>query len=218
MNQSNTPTKTFLSFQNWQNRLLKEITKKRNEILQNKEPVSFENIQSLLNQLATETNTKLKERKKPVVMTVDDEEIVCDNIMELLKNDAILLEAKDGGEALKQLHKQKIDIILLDIMLPNFEGSTTDGRGTSLLSIFKKESPDTEFIMLTAYNTPELVSVSFREGALDYLTKNYSFSREILMEKITNIMDKKYYEVTLNELIQKLNDPPSPVSGNGRRG
>jgi len=204
MNETNYPQKSFLIFQNWQKRLLKEITAKRNEILKNSNPSSFENIEELLNQLLLETNTKLQKRDKPIILTVDDEEIIRTNIADLLDGDVILLHAKDGGEAIKHLTKQKVDIILLDIMLPNFEGSTTDGRGTSLLKVFKEKSPDTEFIMLTAYNTPELVAEAFRDGAADYLTKNYSFSREILMEKIKNIIDKKYYETALNELIQKL--------------
>ena len=103
------------------------------------------------------------------VLVVDDEENVRRLVRSMLGNKYIILEAKDGEEAIDIARSQRADIILMDIMMPNIDGYTA-------CHTIKKD-PVTKAIpvvMLTAIDHELNVKLSQEMGASGYITKPFS--------------------------------------------
>ncbi len=99
------------------------------------------------------------------ILIVDDEFSVRESLEKVLsKAGYITLAADSGNEALAALSKQKIDLVLSDLKMP-------DGDGVELLKSIKKNHPDIEVILLTGYGTVENAVEAMREGAYDFITK-----------------------------------------------
>jgi len=101
------------------------------------------------------------------VLIVDDEP----NIIEVLKmaimEDGLdVLTAGCGRDALNILRKNKADVVVSDIRMP-------DISGVELLREAEKIVPDAAFIMITAFSTPETALEALQHGACDYITKPF---------------------------------------------
>lgn len=91
--------------------------------------------------------------------------------------------ARDGNEAWEMFHKEKPDICVLDVMMPEMDGF-------SLGEKIKNESPDLPVIFLTAKSLKEDIVRGLKIGADDYITK--PFDPEVLILKINNILKRVY--------------------------
>jgi len=80
--------------------------------------------------------------------------------------------ACDGVEALEQIHKGGIDLIVADIMMPRMDGY-------ELLKTLRDEGYTTPFLLLTAKETFDAKQQGFLLGTDDYMTKPFS-SDELL--------------------------------------
>ncbi len=85
------------------------------------------------------------------------------------ENEYEIVLAKSGIEALDILLKQHIDIILLDIMMPEL-----DGYETAKLILKNKRTKDIPIIFLTAKKDQDTVSKCYESGGVDYLSKPYN--------------------------------------------
>jgi len=103
----------------------------------------------------------------PLILVVDDEPKVARLARDYLeKNGFRVLTAADGQSALTTARREKPDLVILDLMLPNM-----DGR--EVCRILRRES-DVPIIMLTALSE-EIDQVTGLEiGADDYITKPFS--------------------------------------------
>ncbi|MFP4474984.1 MAG: response regulator [Desulfatibacillaceae bacterium] len=72
--------------------------------------------------------------------------------------------AADAKEALEIFHEKKPPIVFTDIKMPGMDG-------IDLLTRIKRESPDTEVVMITGHGDMNLAIKSFRENATDFITK-----------------------------------------------
>ena len=75
--------------------------------------------------------------------------------------------ANDGVEAMEEIHKGGIDLIIADIMMPRMDGY-------ELLKTIREEGYTTPFLMLTAKETLEDKQKGFSLGTDDYMTKPFS--------------------------------------------
>jgi DNA-binding response OmpR family regulator len=94
--------------------------------------------------------------------------------------------ARDGQEALDQFMKQKPDIGVFDVMMPEMDGFTLGER-------IKKIQPDLPLIFLTAKSLKEDIIRGLKIGADDYITK--PFDPEVLILRINNILKRAYSSV-----------------------
>lgn len=107
------------------------------------------------------------EREAKKILVVEDEIKIVEFIESYLLNSGyIIYKAFTGREALKIFQEQDIDLILLDLMLPDISGEQIckEIRGTSKVPI----------IMLTAKSSDESIINGLNIGADDYMTKPFS--------------------------------------------
>lgn len=101
------------------------------------------------------------------ILIVDDEEDIRDLVRAYLEKEGYqVFEADNGVDAVKLARSLILDIIILDIMLPNMSG-------LEVLTTLRQES-DVYFIMLTAKTEEVDKLVGLNMGADDYLTKPFS--------------------------------------------
>ncbi|MED3979148.1 response regulator transcription factor [Priestia megaterium] len=102
-----------------------------------------------------------------VVLVVDDEQEIRNGIAIYLKNEGIkVFTAKDGIEAIEILNKEKVHLIILDIMMPRQDGISTT---------FKiREQKNIPIIMLSAKSEDADKVLGLQVGADDYVTKPFN--------------------------------------------
>ena len=103
---------------------------------------------------------------KNTILVVDDERGVRQSFNMVLKNKYHVLLAGTGEKAVDILQKNSIDLILLDILLPDIDG-------IDLLKKFKKTEPNTEIIMITAVNDLRTAVKAIKLGAYEYIIKPF---------------------------------------------
>lgn len=101
------------------------------------------------------------------VLVVDDEKLIVKGIRFSLEQDGMEVDAAyDGEEALKLIQENNYDIILLDIMLPKYDGFEVCQR--------IREFSDVPVIMLTAKGDDMNKILGLEYGADDYITKPFN--------------------------------------------
>lgn len=121
------------------------------------------------------------------VLIADDEHLIRRMVKEYFKKETYnVLEANDGKEALDIFteNKNNIDIVILDIMMPNMDG----------IACLKKirEISNVPVIMLTAKTEFEDEINGLKCGANDYIDKPFSLEALLLrVKKLTNTENEK---------------------------
>lgn len=123
--------------------------------------------------------------KSIYILAVDDNLKNLKLVSNLLKEkDYKIALAADGKSALKIVEENKIDLILLDIMMPEM-----DGFEVCKILKSKPETKDIPVIFLTAKNDAEDIVKGFKLGGVDYITK--PFKREELIVRVNNHVQLK---------------------------
>jgi len=111
------------------------------------------------------------DKSKIKILVVDDERGLCAGIQEALSREGYSVAvAYDAGSALKLTDERLFNLVVSDMMMP-------DLSGLELLKQVKSKSPDTFFIMITAYGTVESAVEAMKQGAYDYLSKPLDMQR-----------------------------------------
>lgn len=101
------------------------------------------------------------------ILVVDDEKLIRNVIRDYLENESMnVYEAEDGRDAIRVFKEEKIDLVVLDIMMPVMDGYET-------LKEIRKIS-EVPIIMLTAMKEEIDKLHSFDMGVDDYVTKPFS--------------------------------------------
>ncbi|OGP50441.1 MAG: hypothetical protein A2Y79_05970 [Deltaproteobacteria bacterium RBG_13_43_22] len=103
---------------------------------------------------------------KPTVLVVDDEFGVLQSFKMVLKDEFNVLLAATGADAIDLFNKNAVDLVLLDILLP-------DINGLDLLEKLKDLDSSIEIIMITAVKDIQTAVKSIRMGAYDYIVKPF---------------------------------------------
>ncbi len=111
------------------------------------------------------------------ILIVDDEKAIRDSIKIILDDEGYETStASDGEEALKKLSEGDFDVVLSDIKMPKIDGMELLERGSKI-------SPNTFFMIMTAYASIPTAIQSLRSGAYDYLIKPVEFDDLIIRIK-----------------------------------
>lgn len=112
------------------------------------------------------------------VLILDDEEALREIIAKRLERKGYqVAEAGTAREGVSFLNHNLVELVLLDLRLP-------DGDGLDVLHTLKQLQPDLQVVMLTGHGTMESAIEAMKAGAFDYLTKPCNLSElEITLEK-----------------------------------
>jgi DNA-binding response OmpR family regulator len=124
---------------------------------------------------------------KTRVLIVDDEQVICDLLSDDLYELGYSCEvALDGNCALQKMAKDKFDITLLDIKLPEISG----------IEILKEITSkyNSAVIMITAIDDVNTAVESMKLGALDYIVKPFNLS---MLDLRINAALKKHTKSTI---------------------
>jgi two-component system OmpR family response regulator len=135
----------------------------------------------------------MDKEKYKVLLVEDDTNLgqVLKNYLEL--NDFVVELARDGILGLAAFRREKFDICLLDVMMPNMDGFT-------LAEEIRNVDPDVPLFFLSAKSMKEDILNGYKLGADDYIAK--PFDSEVLLHKIkailkrnTELQDKQHAQV-----------------------
>jgi DNA-binding response OmpR family regulator len=116
----------------------------------------------------------------PAILTVDDSRAVRTIVGKQVKELGFeVLEAEDGVQGLEQLEQTQVDLVLLDVTMPNMDGPT-------MLQKMRENGNKTPVIMLTSESKRTIVSNAMKLGISDYILK--PFKPEELRGKVLSVL------------------------------
>ncbi|TVR31973.1 MAG: DNA-binding response regulator, partial [Balneolaceae bacterium] len=121
------------------------------------------------------------------LLLADDHKIVRDGIKLMLEPQAgidVVAEAQNGNEVLKNLEHQVVDLVVMDINMPDMDGITATKK-------IKEKHPNVKVLALTMSNDDLHIRQMIQAGASGYIMK--SAGRNELKEAIETIMSGKHY-------------------------
>ncbi|GGG01803.1 response regulator transcription factor [Paenibacillus aceti] len=144
------------------------------------------------------------------ILIVEDEPILREIMKDyLLEEGYQVLEAGDGKNALALFEEHEVDLIILDIMLPELDGWSVCRR--------IRKTSNVPIIMLTARSDEDDTLLGFELGADDYVTKPYS--PPILLARAKRLLEtrqiREQEENTLSSSGIIIHFPSRTVSANG---
>ncbi len=134
----------------------------------------------------------LQQTETPAILIVDDEPIIRDLCARALK-DYRILQAENGQEALRVLEHEKVDLILVDVMMPIM-------NGLDLLQKIKEQDPEQLVIVMTGYADKDIILRALKAHANDFIHKPINLLQ--LKISIKNSLEKKNLHQELMQLKQ----------------
>ncbi|MCL6582850.1 MAG: response regulator [bacterium] len=133
---------------------------------------------------------------KANILVVDDDQDLSEFIVELLVKDGYKVSAVTNiNDSLSKLKNDIFDIVLLDLKLPDVNGS----QG---ITEIKKVSPHSKVIILTGYPSVDSAVSTMKNGAIDYLKK--PFKNEELLDIIRSNINLEVKNNILSKLGEKI--------------
>ena len=117
------------------------------------------------------------------VMIADDQELIRQSlqiVLEMKEGIEVTATAKDGREVIQEVRKDKPDVILMDVRMPEMDG-------VQCTQIIKEQYPDVKIIILTTFDDDEYVYNALKHGASGYLLKGCSFDE--LSKSIRSVLN-----------------------------
>ena len=135
----------------------------------------------------------MEERKPKILLAEDDTNLgmVLKNYLEL--NDYDVTLERDGRLGLAAFQREKFDICLLDVMMPNMDGFT-------LAEEIRDVDPDIPLFFLSAKTMKDDIIQGYKLGADDYITK--PFDSEVLLLKIKAILKRNEEESRVSDNVE----------------
>jgi len=103
----------------------------------------------------------------PRILVVDDEEPIREMLQDFLESQGYIVRlAKDGRQALDVVRRERLDLLLTDMKMPQIGGIELLGEVSRL------RSPPTT-ILMTGYGTVDTAIAAMKQGAYDYIIKPF---------------------------------------------
>ncbi len=117
------------------------------------------------------------------VLLIDDEvQFVTTTAKRLRRRGFVVLEANSGPEGLRQLDREPVDAVVLDVGMPGMDG-------IQVLRELKMRYPAVQVLMLTGHADMEVAISGMAMGAFDYLMKPVEL--EVLAGKIREACSRR---------------------------
>ncbi|HRC87810.1 MAG TPA: response regulator, partial [Thermoanaerobaculia bacterium] len=143
----------------------------------------------------------MKER----ILIVDDEAGIRSTLAGILSDEGYeTAAAETAAEAASRLARERFELVLLDIWLP-------DRDGLDLLSELKQSQPELPFIVISGHANVDTAVKAIRLGAYDFLEKPLSLSRVVLT--VANALERLRLARELRELSDRLERAEPLIGG-----
>lgn len=122
--------------------------------------------------------------KKSRILVIDDEEDIRDTLKAILENEGYIVDtAKNGKEAIEKAHQAYYNLALIDIRLPDIDG-------TELLNSMRESTPKMVKIIVTGYPILENAVDAVNKGADGYIIKPF-ITKDLLNSIKENLQKQK---------------------------
>jgi two-component system nitrogen regulation response regulator NtrX len=116
------------------------------------------------------------------ILIVDDEENIISTITHILQDEGhVVFSAANGSDALTFLAKNEVELIILDVWLPDMDG-------LDLLEKIKASGVESSVIMISGHGSIDIAVRSTRIGAFDFIEKPPSLDR--LVTSVNNSLEQ----------------------------
>jgi DNA-binding NtrC family response regulator len=130
------------------------------------------------------------------LLIIDDEPVLQDVLATLLRREGFqVLQAGTAADGLRQVEENEVDLVLLDLMLP-------DRSGMELLRDLKARDPELVVVVITAYSSVETAIVAMKEGAFHYIPKPFK-NQEVVLT-VRKGLEQRQLRTTNRALRQEL--------------
>lgn len=139
-------------------------------------------------------------------MIADDQIIVREGLKKILSLDPeiqVICEAENGYEAIFQLSKNAVDVILMDVRMPKLDGIQATSK-------IKAQYPQTKIIILTTFNEDEYLFDGIKNGISGYLLKDSDI--DLVLKSVKSAYQNKMIfdpDVT-PKLVKAINNQQGP--------
>jgi two-component system, NtrC family, response regulator AtoC len=138
---------------------------------------------------------------RPMILIVDDDPGIRESFRLILEDKYELIEAGDGRQAIETVRTSEVDLVLLDIRLPEMDG-------IEVLERIKALDEQVEVILVTAVKTVRTAVAAMKLGAFDYVTK--PFEEDDLLSVVRRALERRSLErevVFLRSELARRHDP-----------
>lgn len=119
---------------------------------------------------------------KQTILVVDDELGARESLSVILEDDYKVVSVASGKEALEALKKAQVDLVLLDVHMPDMDG-------IEVLKKIKELDEEVDVVMVSALNMARRAVDAIKLGAYDYITKPYE--PEEILSTAARVMDRR---------------------------
>ncbi len=150
--------------------------------------------------------------KEVNILIVDDEPVIQRNIEKMLNRAGYTVTtASDTAEAMARLETSHFELVLLDVMMPDWTGKFSKQAGLDLLIEMRDRDWQIPVVMLTASKDVGTAVTSMKYGAYDYFEKGATSGKEFI-SKIEDALQSSptdKIDVYKNSQAKKTNHPNS---------
>lgn len=140
------------------------------------------------------------------ILVVDDDPLIRKTLSSHLSKEGFeVILAEDGEEGLRKFEEGPVELVILDIRLPDMDG-------LEVLLKIREKSENAQIIIMTAYDDMKTTVEAIKLGAFEYLVKpldyveldltiNKAFRIRYLEEKVSYLVEEKQKEYTIDNII-----------------
>jgi two-component system response regulator HydG len=121
------------------------------------------------------------------ILVVDDQYSLRESIRMALKDKYSVITASGAREALQYLSEDHVELVLLDIKLPDIDG-------IKVMKEIKKRYPKIIIILMTAHAPYDTLKDALESGASGYIIK--PFGRDELVEILNRVWEEKHNQTS----------------------
>lgn len=133
--------------------------------------------------------------KNAKILIVDDDQAMRDLLRSIFEDETTVFTLDKASSVLSFIQEQSIDLILLDICLG-------EENGLDLLPQIKKLDPNIEVIMITVLQDIASAVKAMKNGAYDYINKNFDFNEVKLLAQ--KALDKRALNIEVEQLREEI--------------
>ena len=158
-------------------------------------PVTSEPVMAKSNPAEGDSTTLRKRRG--TLLVVDDEDGPRQSLRVIFKDEYNLLMAEDGPTAIELAKQHPIDVAVLDIRMAGMSG-------IEVLERLKYVNPNTEAIMMTAFETTDTIRQALRLRACDYINKPFDVAT--MRAAVGQAMQRRKLESEIHSSAEKVQE------------